>query len=380
MKNVARVFLVALLSSTALPRSARAAVVWTATHEAGNLSEWTLGPNPTKTLPDGGVRKNVEVLGEQVYTGKYACKITVHPDDLFGQFNQDRVDIQHSSTLTGEGSDSYVSGYFYLPEDAKTRNEIFFYETKVSFRNWMDLWIEPKMGGGTTVKFGIESQGATLGSILLWTGDWSPRQWHQFAIHVHWSMNAQTGALDVWFDGQQVITGYKHNTKFDTNDMFFNVGLHRVLTQPFVETIYFDDFTEANALADIKVGAPMQAGQDGGTDASGAGGAGGAGGSAGAGGAGGASGGAGGTSGGEAGSVGSSSSATTGATGSTGVSTGAGGAAGTGGSATTGGAPAGEPSGCSCIIADNRSTSLRLDWAAALVGALAWAHRRRRRA
>src|SRR6267142_2507724 len=72
-----RAFFFASLCLTVLPRSARAAIVWTATHESGNLSEWMSGPNPTKTLPGGVVRKNVEVLGEQVYSGKYACKITV---------------------------------------------------------------------------------------------------------------------------------------------------------------------------------------------------------------------------------------------------------------------------------------------------------------
>src|SRR5882762_9763053 len=261
-----RVFLLASLSLTTLPRLARATVVWTATHESGNVSEWMSGPNPTKMLADGGVRKNLEVVGEQVYSGRYACKITLHPDDTFGMYNQDRVDIQHSSTLTGEGKDSYLSGFYYLPEDAKTRNEIVFYETKVSFRNWMDLWVEPKTGGGTTVKFGIESNGANLGSVLLWTGDWSPRQWHQFALHVHWSTNPALGVVDLWFDGQQVVTGYKHNTKFDTNDMFFNTGLHRVLPKDFVETIYFDDFIEATTLEEIKIGAPTPGGApDGGT-------------------------------------------------------------------------------------------------------------------
>ena len=166
--SISSVFALSLLM--ALPRLAGATVVWTATHEAGDLKEWSGGLNLTKTLPDKTIRNNAEVLGEQVYAGKLSCKITVHPDDTFGQYNQDRVDLSHQSTLTGEGKDSYVSGYYYLPEDSKTRTEILFYETNGSFRNWMDLWIEPKQGGGTTVKFGIESQGANLGSVLALDG------------------------------------------------------------------------------------------------------------------------------------------------------------------------------------------------------------------
>ena len=272
MKNfaVARVlsFGLAFLAIAVVPGGARATVVWTATMEKGDLSEWNGQNNPTKKLADGTVRQNIEVLGEKVHSGAKAVKITLHPDDTFGQYNQDRVDIGHNTTLTGEGKDSYLAGYYYLVEDAKTRDEIAFYETNVSYRNWMDIWVEPKTGGGTTIKLGIESNGANLGSVLVWTGEITPAQWHQLALHVHWSNDAQKGLVDFWIDGQQVVTGYKHNTRFDSNSLFFETGLHRVLPQPFVETLYMDDFIEADSLADINLGAPT-VGDGGTTDAAG---------------------------------------------------------------------------------------------------------------
>ena len=131
-----------------LAAPARATVVWTATMEKGDLSEWTSQTNGTKVL-DGGVRVNIEASKDRPYTGNYSCKVTVHPDDDFGQYHQDRADTKHNSTLTGEGKDSWLSGYYFLPEDAKTRDEIAFYESNNSFRNWMDLWVEPKTGGGS---------------------------------------------------------------------------------------------------------------------------------------------------------------------------------------------------------------------------------------
>src|SRR5438477_2286075 len=96
------------LAVIALAGRADAAVVWTATLEKGDLSEWMPGVNATK-----GTRQNVEVLGEQVHTGKFACKITVHPDDTFN--GQDCVDIQHQSTLTAEGKQLWLSGYYMMP-------------------------------------------------------------------------------------------------------------------------------------------------------------------------------------------------------------------------------------------------------------------------
>ena len=373
-----------------VPASVRATVVWTATMEKGDLSEWTSQTNGTKML-DGGVRVNIAASTERPYTGAYSCKVTVHPDDDFGQYHQDRADTKHNSTLTGEGMDSYLSGYYFLPEDAKTRNEIAFYETMANSMNWMDLWIEPKTGGGTTVKFGIESVGANLGSVLVWTGDWKAGVWHQFAIHVHWSIDPVKGVVDLWFDGQPVVTGYKHKTKFNTSDNFFQTGLHRVLMQPYTETIYLDDFIEADTQAEAKIAAPNANGggtTDGGMDAASTGGSGGggagAGGASGAGGAG--TGAAGSTPTGAAGasSTGTAGSSATGAAGATSgaAGTGATGAAGSNGAGTAGSSGAAGSharSSGGCAYADTSDASrFGLVTILGLIGA-AVAKRRRRR-
>jgi hypothetical protein len=330
----------------ALPALGHATVVWTATMEKGDLSEWTSQTNGTKVL-DGGVRVNIAASTEKPYTGNYSCKVTVHPDDDFGQYHQDRADTKHVSTLTGEGKDSYLSGYYFLPEDAKTRDEIAFYETMVSSRNWMDLWVEPKAGGGTTVKFGIESQGANLGSVLVWMGDWQAGVWHQFAIHVHWSIDKTKGVVDIWIDGKQVVTGYKHQTKYDTNDMFFQTGIHRVLMQPYTETLYIDDFIEGDAQDDMKIAAPGLGGGgtgDGGTDAASSTGAGGSAGATGAAGAGGTTGAAGAAM--TTGAAGDTGAAGSNATGAAGASTGSGGTG-----TTTGAAGSGTMTGAAGVTA-----------------------------
>ncbi|HEY2732130.1 MAG TPA: heparin lyase I family protein [Polyangia bacterium] len=386
MKNlaVARLssFGLAFLAIAVVPRGARATVVWTATMEKGDLSEWNGQNNPTKKLADGTTRQNIEVLGEKVHSGAKAVKITLHPDDTFGQYVQDRVDVGHNTTLTGEGKDSYLAGYYYLAEDAKTRDEIAFYETNVSYRNWMDIWVEPKTGGGTTIKLGIESNGAILGSVLVWTGEITPAQWHQLALHVHWSNDAQKGIVDFWIDGKQVVTGYKHNTRFDTNSLFFETGLHRVMPQPFVETLYMDDFIEADSLADIDLGAPPL-GDGGTTDAGGGTDAGTAGGDASAGtggvsGGGGAIGGTGGVSGGGgasgSGSGGAPMKSGTGGTGSGGATgTGSAGATGSGGNAS----PGRSSSGCT-VAADQPAPLARRTAGLFAVGTLWLAARRRR--
>jgi len=252
------------LSTLALPGVANATVVWTSGFETGDLSEWSPGINATKMV-DGGIRKNVVVEQAVVYAGKYACEVTVHPDDLFGQYNQDRVDIQHQSTLTGEGQDTWISGHYMMPADAGVRNEFAFWESNVSSTNVIDFWVEPKTGGGTTINFGV----GFLGATQLWSADFTIGTWHQVAIHVHWSTNPQLGSVDVWFDGQQVVTAYKTQTKPDANTLFYQNGLHRKDPEPFVDTIYIDAFVEADTYAEAQIATPTAPEPDGGTGSDG---------------------------------------------------------------------------------------------------------------
>ena len=144
------------------------------------------------------------------------------------------------STLSDEGKDSWISGHYYMPADANVRNEFGWYESQSSFANVMDVWVEPKTGGGTSISFGV----GFLGATILWTGDFSIGKWHQIAIHVHWSTNANVGSVDFWFDGVQVVTAKKAKTKADGNRLFYQTGLHRTLPANFNDTIYFDDFVE----------------------------------------------------------------------------------------------------------------------------------------
>jgi hypothetical protein len=401
MKNFVRSgsVLLAFLCSLGAAGRAGATVVWTATFEknkSGDVcsssaagAEFTPGINETK-----GTRINAQVLGEAVYSGNLACKVTVHPDDTF-TFGQNRVDIQHRSTLTAEGMDSYLSGHYMMPADAQVRNEIGFYETLTSSSNAMDIWVDKKTGGGTTINFAI----GFLPMTASWTADFKAGVWHQIGIHVHWSQMATVGYADLWFDGVKTVTMLKGKTKPDGNALFYQTGLHRRNTYQVTDTIYFDEFYEGDTEADMHIMTPGAGSGDGGappadggaggtTGASGGGGTGGATGTAGTGGAAGSTGSSG-TAGnagnaGNAGSVGSSGGAgTAGTAGSTGAAgagaTGTAGSSGTaGGVGATGTAGRGAAAtGCACAVLSNESSTS----AVAILGVLAGvviARRRRR--
>ena len=195
-----------------------------------------------------------------------------------------------------------------------------------------------------------------------------------------WSTNAQTGTVDVWFDGTKVVTAAHAKTKADTNTLFFQTGLHRKDPSNFVDTIYLDEFIEADSEADAKIAAPTPENGGGGT-----GGAGGMGGAAGAGG--GSAAGAGGSSsplGGMGGVVGTAGTTGGGAPSGGGMTSGSGGTGpvSTGGTTSTGTAGTGttpvstssDSGGCSLTIARTNRETL----ATVLLVLVGFALRRRR--
>src|SRR5258708_30093202 len=82
-------------------------------------------------------------------------------------------------------------------------------------------------------------------------------------MHVHWSVDAPQGAVSIWYDGAQVVKENKAKPKADGSALFHQTGFHRRSPQPFTETIFLDNFVEADALADV-LGMPAPGGDDGG--------------------------------------------------------------------------------------------------------------------
>lgn len=298
--------LVALL--LAAPGSADAAIIWKADFEPGDLSQWNGNVNAVK-----GPRKNIEFVADPVQEGKTAAKFTIHPDDTFNG-SQQRVQVTQNKAATGEGADTFMSWYFFLAADPLIRDNIAYWESNSSYRNMMTWWVAPKAGGGTTINFGTES----LGRVMRWSQDMAINKWHQLAVHIHWSVNPQVGAIKMFFDGAMVLD-IKVQTKADGNTLFFQAGYHRANVSSMVDSYFVDNFVQADTLAEV-LAPPSPGGTDGGASSDGSaggdssdGGAGGSGGSAasGSGGSGGSapggSGGAGGSVSGSGGSVGGGS-------------------------------------------------------------------------
>ncbi|HEY0706428.1 MAG TPA: heparin lyase I family protein [Polyangia bacterium] len=226
-----------------LSTPAAAAIIWKADFETGDLSQFSSLTNATK-----GARKNIEVVTEGAQQGKNAGKVTIHPDDTFSS-TQMRVQMNRSNPRTGEGQNLYMSFHVKMTTAPLARDNIAYFETNSSYRNVMTWWIAPGAAGGPpTINYGT----GNLGPNNQWSSEFTLNQWHQVAFHVFWTTNAANGTIKVWYDGK-LVRDLKLATKPDGNSLFFQAGIHRAQRSDAVDTIFFDNFIEADSLADLMI-------------------------------------------------------------------------------------------------------------------------------
>ncbi|WP_438035373.1 polysaccharide lyase [Sorangium sp. So ce204] len=359
--------LAAAALATTLTAGASAAPVWTGDFETGNLNQWN-------TTLNG---EHISVVTSPVLQGTRAGKVQLTNDARWSNGIK-RVELNHKPAAgrTAEGAQTYFAWSFYLPEAlaADPPTQIGYWESENSYSQMMSFEVVGQRISFATRKPDNKVHWEAAGAV-------TPGVWHRIALHIRWSTNPNQGSVDVWFDGEQVVTGGKAQTLADNNAHFTQIGLLRNPSE-FTDSpvIVLDDAVEGDTLEDVRPALPS----------SGEGGAGGAGGSGAAGGAGG--------EGGAGGSGGSGSTGTAGG-GATGGSDGAGGDVAPGPSASssssaasgagstgagTGGTDEVEMAegddGCSCRAAGSPAAPAPMALAGlGLIAALASARRRQRR-
>ncbi|WP_437929498.1 polysaccharide lyase [Sorangium sp. So ce291] len=342
---------------------ASAAPVWTGDFETGDLSQWNTSLNG----------EHITVVTSPVLQGTRAGQIQLTNGATWPNGIK-RVELNHKPAAgrTAEGAQTYFAWSFYLPEAlaADPPTQIGYWESDATYNQMMSFEVV-----GQRISFATRKPD----NKVHWEADGAvtPGVWHRIALHVRWSTNPSQGSVDVWFDGEQVVTAGQAQTLADNNAHFTQLGLLRNPAE-FTDSpiIVLDDAVEGDTLEDVRPEPPSTG--EGGAGGAGGGGTGGAENTGGAGAATSASastsastGTGAGTGGGAASGSGASTSAASGA-GATGAGSGAGGA-------DTGGdeGEKGDDGGCSF-----RAVGSAAPAPAALAGllvALAFARRRERR-
>lgn len=230
-----------LVALAAAPASA--AIVWTGDFETGDLSQFNYVLN-------GTVNRNTYASAVQdlVLQGAYAARIELHNDAVWPNGLR-RVELQHlpEPPRTAEGATTCFAWSFHLPEPLPEDpgHTLGYWESQNSYQQMMAF-----NTNGDDIRFITQQP--------RYTEHWNapdvltPGVWHRLAMCVLWSQDPGVGTVDVWFDGEQVVTAAAAKTLADGNPHFAQIGLLRGnVDYDGVPVIYIDDVLEGDAIEDV---------------------------------------------------------------------------------------------------------------------------------
>jgi hypothetical protein len=225
------------------PGEAAAAPVWVGDMESGDLSQWGYLLNEEV----GGV-KYTTVTSDPVVQGTYAARIELHNDATWPN-GLKRVEVQHGpeASRTAEGATLFFAWSFYLPETLaqEPSQQIGYWESGGSYQQMMAFEVT-----GERITFSTRRPQ----NVVQWDQDGivTAGVWHRIAMRITWSKDPAIGAVDVWFDGEQVVTNALAQTLADDNPHFTQMGLLRGKVEfDDVPVIIIDDAVEGDSVEDV---------------------------------------------------------------------------------------------------------------------------------
>ena len=225
------------------PLVAHAAPVWLGDFETNDLSQW-----------NGALNQNIDgvdyitIATDVVVQGSYSARIELHNDAVWPN-GLKRVELHHSPDAgrTDEGATTWFAWSFYLPEALPDDPgaTIGYWETDNSYQQMMAF-----NTNGETIRFITQKPNYAE----HWVGDGvlTAGEWHRIAMRVLWSTSPDTGEVEVWYDGEQVVAGVNAQTLNDDNSTFTQLGLLRGQIEfDDVPVIYLDDAVEGDSIEDV---------------------------------------------------------------------------------------------------------------------------------
>lgn len=193
---------------------------------------------------EGGKERSYEIVTDIVRNGKYAFKITVHPDDITqvsGKPRKNRAEAKYDN-LDEEGSEIYYGWSFLVPEDNQFKPE------GGSGFNIIAQWhdkpnrdkgesreqtagknppIAVYMGTlnnqpGIRINYGLRDINAdAIGDSPIELG-----KWNDIVFHIKWSQN-EDGFVEVFHNGKS-ITGKVHGPNMHNSvPHYWKTGFYR---------------------------------------------------------------------------------------------------------------------------------------------------------
>ncbi len=239
-----------------LPLTAGAGIKWKGEFDGADLSEW----DSYQLYP---AHWSFPTASPTPRSGSHCAKAELHNEDTYN--SAQRVEISYSAPLTGfEGSELFYawsaqldSAEPLLPLDlviaffestgGSVYHQMFGLHVDTSHTPPQVAWsADPENGNWTEP----------------WTGTMTVDVWHDFVLHVKWSLDDTVGFYELYMDGTQVISKTMMRTMVSadgttamTNGLVtaFHTGilLAPVQANKPVEAVYLDRFLIGDSMSDV---------------------------------------------------------------------------------------------------------------------------------
>lgn len=203
---------------------------WRGDFETGNLLQWSYLLNP----------RGLSVVDAPLAQGRHAARVEITERDLWPNgLNRVELEYKPPRAMLAEGQRSCFAWRFFLPAAlSDARHQIGYWESYPSYKQIMSFEVR-----GETITFVTRMPA----DHVHWTttGAVTPNVWHQLATCARWSTDPAAGAVDVWFDGKQVVTNGAARTLWDNplSPNFVHIGILRDVPAP-PEIMFLDDAFE----------------------------------------------------------------------------------------------------------------------------------------
>jgi MYXO-CTERM domain-containing protein len=234
--------LLVCLLAVLVPGWSWAGIVWKGDFETGNLSQYS---STQRVSAD-----RLQLVQSPVHQGRYALKATVRQGD-------DPINASgNRNELVYQGREKEGSEYYY-------RWQVLFPQDYPSARTWQVFtqWHHSGCCGSPPVEFfvyGEEIRLTLTNSVTPWKVKLERGVWQDFIFHVKWSPDPAVGFVELWHNGQRVLSRYVHATMYPGDSIYLKLGLYRSDTIQPVGVVYHDGFVQATQLEDVLPSSPPQ--------------------------------------------------------------------------------------------------------------------------
>jgi hypothetical protein len=180
----------------------------------------------------------LSVVDAPVAEGRYAARVEITEHDLWPN-GLNRVEVQYKpapATMADERRSCFAWRLLVPAPLSDARHQIGYWESYPSYKQIMSFEVRGQ---------GIRFVTRMPAERVHWTASdaVTPNVWHQVALCAVWSVDPAVGAVDVWFDGKQVVTRGPARTRWDSPNLV-QIGILRDAPAA-PEVMFLDDAFES---------------------------------------------------------------------------------------------------------------------------------------